>query len=516
MKPFTLEMFVTNNHSIPNLDESKFRFEINPLDGFITLYTVNQDTSLTRIIEFSDDSWYASVRYADLELAFQLGLIKSNNTRENNVLLRQILDYLYYSYNPIKYASNGGKIYKKTYKGLIYRLGTRWYVSSKVTHNLTKVVTQYILNEMKRNFPELDETSQLWRKEINKIFEDRLNGHFVCCYLTGKILTTRNARHCRLSGKYCWIDRTIEPESYQYYYSENGNGYLLPNEYFWNGKVYDLTEGQVTCPDCGSAVPHAAFDTEENCCKICIENRYKIHNYTTRVPTLMGFKAKRVTPKTIYLGCELEYETSDKLEASIKVGKLIKNHAIMKHDGSINNGFEVVTCPATLDIHLEEFKNFFSKIPSELSNGPRVGMHVHVSKKPLNYLTQGKITEFMNRSDNLKFIEYIAKRNLNRFCNHDVTRKISYPFTKTGYSERYNTVNLNNQDTIEFRIFATPLTYDDFATNIEFCQALVDYCGPAQVSLSLKQQTYWEAFKNWVVPQRKVYPNLVNFVKGFV
>ena len=79
----------------------------------------------------------------------------------------------------------------------------------------------------------------------------------------------------------------------------------------------------------------------------------KIHNYSTRVEGMLKFKAKKVKPSTIYLGCELEYETNDRSKAQIDVGKLLKGHALMKSDGTIRNGFEIVTCPATMDIHLE-------------------------------------------------------------------------------------------------------------------------------------------------------------------
>ena len=186
----------------------------------------------------------------------------------------------------------------------------------------------------------------------------------------------------------------------------------------------------------------------------------------------------------------------------------------MKSDGSIHNGFEVVTCPATLDIHLEVFKTFFDNRPSELTIASNVGMHVHVSRKPLSVLTVGKLTEFMNRTDNAKFITHVAGRAPNTYCRQS-PRELSYPLTISGGGERYNALNLCNSETIEFRIFSTPLTYEDFASKIQFCQALVEYSKPCSQAVALKVQTSFKNFINWVLPQRKAYPELVAKLKSF-
>jgi hypothetical protein len=140
-------------------------------------------------------------------------------------------------------------------------------------------------------------------------------------------------------------------------------------------------------------------------------------------------------------------------------------------------------------------------------------MHVHVSRKPLSMLTVGKLTEFMNRPENKKFITYVAGRELNTYCNQS-GRTITFPITNER-SERYNTLNLSNKDTIEFRIFSTPLTYEDFASKVQFCQAIVDYAKPCNLGAALKEQTFYQNFINWVMPQRKSYPELVSKLKEF-
>ena len=81
--------------------------------------------------------------------------------------------------------------------------------------------------------------------------------------------------------------------------------------------------------------------------------------------------------------------------------------------------------------------------------------------------------------------------------------------------DRYNALNLNNQNTIEVRLFATPMNYKEFAMRLQFVQALVDYCSPAQSNESLKKQTHYEAFIHWLDNRRRMFPELSNHLKGY-
>lgn len=509
MKAFTLLDFKKLDWTIPNLESTEFSIvpDINPN------YCVIKHNN-TSLLSFSKNTYWPDVNLFDLQLIKDLGLYTDSPNQSAEGVLCRVVDTLYYKANPYKAMSKSGKLFVKTFKNLNGRLTKSKYKRAPVTQELINIIVNKIHEGLVRDGIEINTSNIDYRNKMSEILLNNFGNNLICCYLTGKILIGADCTYERLSGVHRYVARNVNPTDYGYTYTSNGN-YLLEGEYIYNSKVYKVADGHTNCPCCGKDVPSALFDKEENMCFICIDNIYKIHNYSTRVPSLLQFKAKRVTPKTIYLGCELEYETTNKDVARRKVGKLLQGHAIMKSDGSITSGFEIVTCPATLDIQLEEFKEFFDKRPEELRIASNVGMHVHVSRKPLNYLTQGKITEFMNRADNAAFIKYIAGRDSNNYSKQDPNRTVSYPFLRQEYSERYNTVNLNNKDTLEFRIFSTPMCYQDFAAKVQFCQALVDYCLPAQISAPLKQQTLWKTFVDWVTPQRKVYPELVATLKGF-
>jgi hypothetical protein len=231
---------------------------------------------------------------------------------------------------------------------------------------------------------------------------------------------------------------------------------------------------------------------------------------------MLKFKATKVRPNTVYLGCELEYETNNRNRAQLAVGKLMHGHALMKSDGSIRNGFEIVTCPATLDIHLDIFKKFYDNIPPDLKIEKNVGMHVHISRKPLSQLTLGKMTEFLNRPENKLFIAFIAGRTDNQYARMDSGRNVTYAWRNKNGGDRYNALNLNNQNTVEVRLFATPMNYKEFASRLQFVQALVDYCMPAQSNESLKKQTHYEAFMGWLSNHKRMFPELSYHLKEFV
>jgi hypothetical protein len=94
-------------------------------------------------------------------------------------------------------------------------------------------------------------------------------------------------------------------------------------------------------------------------------------------------------------------------------------------------------------------------------------------------------------------------------------RTITFPWRYKNGGDRYNALNLNNQNTVEVRLFATPINYKEFAMRLQFVQALVDYCMPAQSNEALKKQTHHEAFVAWLSNRKRMFPELSNHLKGY-
>lgn len=514
MKPYLFRNFKKDGFTIPNSDSDLVIEEVMVDDPYSwsTGTKKVKGKSITykgKFIFSFVDSWnYYRLIKVDQDAAIKLKLI----TRETSELFSNVIDALYYIYNPAKYTKHGGLIKVETIKAIYRRLDGDSLARSKTTQDMLKILKD-ALDARATQLGHVKGTSEYNLAITNELKAIGLWKVYKICYFTGDYGIRNALRESTLNNeKIAWNQDEVNLSDYNLVYE---SGFLLyPDQYQWNGKTWSETDGKVRCPCCKNQVPKIAYNKETKECLICENRHYEIHSYSTRVPQLLKFKAHKVKPETLYLGCELEFETTDKNEARLKVGKALKGHAIMKSDGSIRNGFEVVTCPATIDIHMEEFKKFYSDLPGELRNASNVGMHVHVSRKPLSILTVGKLTAFMNRGDNKPFIEYVAGRRNNTYC-HQSSRSVTYPWTNQHGGERYNTLNLCNKDTIEFRIFSTPMTFNEFASKMQFCQALVDYCKPANLSLSLKEMTYFQNFINWVMPLRKEYPQLVETLKGF-
>jgi len=158
-----------------------------------------------------------------------------------------------------------------------------------------------------------------------------------------------------------------------------------------------------------------------------------------------------------------------------------------EEDGSLSNGFEMVTAPMGLDDHARLWKVALS---ATLTRGLRshdtetCGLHVHVSRTGLTDVQISKVVCFVNDPDNRQLIETVARRYDRGYCKVG-QKKLSTAHHDTG--DRYQAVNLCNARTIEFRIFRGTLRYASVMAAIEFANAVVQFATPANgVGFNLK------------------------------
>lgn len=421
-----------------------------------------------------------------------------------------IIDALYHLVNPIEFYNKNGTLKKGFWGALRRRLR-----SNALRPNIT---TQVMLNKAVYIAAQIENEDESGLISIESVFsaKDIPDWSYYKDFLTDNYHVDGTQKRIRL-GSTGWqvIHKSTDPIDYGYLFNERYDIWLTPEQFYHSGEVYNRNEVDIeTCSSCGNeSVTELMIN---KVCHNCLDSSFKLHNYSTRVENILKFKATHVRPNTVYLGCELEYETNNRNRAQLGVGKLMHGHALMKSDGSIHNGFEIVTCPATLDIHLEIFKKFYDNMPPDLKIANNVGMHVHISRRPLSQLTIGKLIEFLNRLDNKSFIHHIAGRIDNTYANMESDRTITFLRKHRHGGNRYNALNLNNEKTIEVRLFATPINYKEFASRLQFVQALVDYCSPAQSNESLKKQTHYQAFMHWLSSRKRMFPELSYHLKEYV
>lgn len=220
----------------------------------------------------------------------------------------------------------------------------------------------------------------------------------------------------------------------------------------------------------------------------------------------------------LVFGVELEMEPKDshsqhELIAALAPANSVGANFLLKSDGSLNNGVELVTMPFTLAQHLDNsgvpWKETLEKV-YDLAHAGRdtssCGIHIHINKKALSALTIGKMLVFLNSPELAPLMTTIAQRAASSYCRRSAKKLTDG--TKQSES-RYDMMNVSvRHPTCEVRMFNGNITVERVYKNIEFCHALVQYCRQS----SLRTLADWGGFSQWLIAHRGEYKHLVSFL----
>jgi hypothetical protein len=235
-----------------------------------------------------------------------------------------------------------------------------------------------------------------------------------------------------------------------------------------------------------------------------------IMSYSTNVISVLG-KASTVVSShfgEFTMGIELEMTSGD--NDSNEAAELVRtrlgdDYCIIKSDGSLpHNGFEVVTSPQGLSVHIEKFKAWQIDPAYRAWNTGKCGTHVHIDSRAFTQLTLGKFLMFINSNGNVDFIRKIAGRHpsvddqARSYCAAEHQSILANPkkAVKGKSGERYRMVNMCNlggreaqrlglsmdnsyngkYNTVELRIFRASLKKERLLAQIEFTHASVMFC----------------------------------------
>jgi hypothetical protein len=291
------------------------------------------------------------------------------------------------------------------------------------------------------------------------------------------------------------------------------NGNMLCQECYGNG---DYT----CCAGCGD--PFHSSDgsycerDDEWYCDRCYTDRPSaaIHAYGykpdwIRHQTAADRKAYPCIPDRFYLGVELEVEnkarSSDNEDTAARVTEIVP--AVCKHDGSINNGFEIVFHPQTFDYAKTEgnaaIADMLDYLRKEGFAGHNYGgMHVHVSKEAFSRLHLYKFHRLFLHCENLfTFISQRKATNLSQWASFG--NMGSEPHSQAG---RYAALNYTRH-TVEVRIFNSTIRTDRFFKNLEAVKAAIDYSKHYGI-----RDMQPANFLRFIMNNRHMYKNLVSFL----
>ena len=146
-----------------------------------------------------------------------------------------------------------------------------------------------------------------------------------------------------------------------------------------------------TCERCGAVLSFDSVfylddDDDMPYCESCCEmlRNHAIHDYSYRPEPIFYGDAPR------YFGVELEIdgagEISSNAEKILAIGNRDAERVYCKHDGSLNDGFEIVSHPATLECHTKDFP-WAQMMKQAIQLGysshkaETCGLHVHISRE---------------------------------------------------------------------------------------------------------------------------------------
>lgn len=205
-------------------------------------------------------------------------------------------------------------------------------------------------------------------------------------------------------------------------------------------------------------------------------------------------------PGTLYMGVELECERpglDGEDGAAIIRGSFADRLAGIEHDGSLLNGFEIISNPATLGYHMRHYGwadilGLLAEMGCQSHDSGRCGLHVHVSRSALGRNDDARdrviamlicLVDRWFTDDAASPLARFARRTPGHYCARldagiasDDSRAQIVEKAKATATTRYRAVNLTNDATVEFRLFRGTLRPETFAATLQLVDAMVRWC----------------------------------------
>lgn len=187
-----------------------------------------------------------------------------------------------------------------------------------------------------------------------------------------------------------------------------------------------------------------------------------------------------------YYGIEIEMDNVDRPDGNSQKNYCeIKGESPLfyaKRDGSLMNGFELNTHPATLKylMNCSDIKDAMlraKQLGYKAHDTRTCGLHIHVSRDGLSDAVIARILHVFYLND--VYFRAFARRDYNRYCskvflddNDDTPKKI---IEKRDNNNRYVAINMKHKKTIEFRIFKGTLNVETIYATLQLIDNLIEY-----------------------------------------
>ena len=247
------------------------------------------------------------------------------------------------------------------------------------------------------------------------------------------------------------------------------------------------------CTTCNALIRRGDtfFRGDEPYCQDCYHSvcdRDAIHDYYYKPTPIFYGDDNR------FFGVELEIdgagEDSDNAAEILHIANAEQPMAYCKHDGSLDEGFEIVTHPMTLDFHLhgmpwERIVEEAKKLGDTSHQAGTCGLHVHVNRTAFGNTESAqdaaiaRVLFFFEKFwDELLKFSRRTQGQLNqwaaRYGYKDQPKEILDHAKSGRHAGRYTAVNLTNADTVEFRMFRGTLKHNTLIATLELLDCIID------------------------------------------
>lgn len=244
------------------------------------------------------------------------------------------------------------------------------------------------------------------------------------------------------------------------------------------------------CCECGG-IGEDVYYCEE-------DNEYYCPDCMPQIP-LLGYRQTKNLPwvgdyDDLHMGVELEIDKGGEWASNALTIKecLGEDYCECKEDGSLDDGFEIASSPATYEAHTTKLK-WRTMMEKAIELGYRshntntCGLHVHVDRAYFGCRFESEYEDkiAMLFANNVNWIRTFSRRKSFNYC--EITDDMSKTTTpeqakeknyqsKPDKRRRYSAINYSTRiNTIEFRIFKGTLNYSTFLATLQFVQMFCDF-----------------------------------------
>ena len=223
------------------------------------------------------------------------------------------------------------------------------------------------------------------------------------------------------------------------------------------------------------------YDNETYCCCCYEENKLSSPIKAYHEGKDLKFKNLDERYPLYYRGLEVEIETN----ISDKVLEVLRNADSslfrFEEDGSLENGFEIITAPMSRFYWDKVGYLKLSKLINNLKNVSnirawntgRCGLHIHFNKIEISRETQNVLKKFM--VENHDFIAKISGRDEFRYCRKPTYDDYDYNSNGDIYNyNRYLTLNFTS-NTLEFRFWRGTLKTENIKASVQLTEDLIRF-----------------------------------------